>query len=146
SPNRLSPVTYPLDVNAALASKPGHPLMHPSSLLSRRLVMQLGGFATGLRFGGDTEFLLRAVFLAKIVNLPEFAYFRRKRPHSLTTAVETGLGSKVRQQLLTTLKARYRDNLERVQKGVQPDLSPLVTAPAIQLQYLAGPESVFCAR
>ncbi|MEM6436912.1 MAG: glycosyltransferase family 2 protein, partial [Cyanobacteria bacterium P01_D01_bin.115] len=44
----LIPVIYPLDVNTALREKPGHPLLHPTSLVSRRLVMAVGGFATGL--------------------------------------------------------------------------------------------------
>jgi hypothetical protein len=53
--SKLAPVCYPLDVNQALAEKPGHPLLHPSSLVTRDLVMRLGGFATGLKFGGDTD-------------------------------------------------------------------------------------------
>ncbi|MEM9539022.1 MAG: glycosyltransferase family 2 protein [Cyanobacteria bacterium P01_E01_bin.42] len=136
--SKLTPVCYPLDVNLALQEKPGHPLMHPSSLVSRDLVMRVGGFATGLRFGGDTEFLLRSVFAAKIANIPEFCYFRRKRPHSLTTAKETGLDSPQRKELLKVLKTRARENIAKFRDGMQPDLTPLAIAEPIQLHYLSG--------
>ena len=135
---KLTSVCYPLDVNLALKEKPGHPLIHPSSLVSRDLVMRVGGFATGLKFGGDTEFLLRAVFAAKIVNIPEFCYFRRKRLHSLTTAPETSLDSPPRKALLKVLKARARANVERWRVGIQPDLTPLTIANPIKFHYLSG--------
>jgi hypothetical protein len=134
------PVHYPLDVNQALAAKPGHPLLHPSSLVRRSLVMRLGGFATGLCFGGDTEFLLRAAIVGRIVNLPEYGYFRQKRPHSLTTAPDTGLDSPARQALLQTLKQRAYDNLAAQRQGQSLKLQPLTQAPKIQLRYLVGKE------
>jgi hypothetical protein len=140
--SKITPVYYPLDVNLALQKKPGHPLMHPSSLVARDLVMRVGGFATGLRFGGDTEFLLRSALATKIVNIPEFCYFRRKRPHSLTTAPKTGLQSPERKALLTALKARARQNLEKMQMKRQPDLTPLAIAKPIKLHYLAGGSSL----
>lgn len=129
----LTPVYYPLDVNTALAEKPGHPLLHPTSLVSRDLVKRLGGFATGLRFGGDTEFLLRAVFAARIVNVSSFCYFRRKRVNSLTTHPETGLDSPLRKQLLSTVKQRFYANLQDYESGKMPDLSPLSQVNHIQL-------------
>lgn len=134
--NGIFPVCYPLDVNDALAEKPGHPLIHPSSLVRRDLVLRLGGFATGLPFGGDTEFLLRAHFLARIVNCNAFTYVRRKRPHSLTTDPKTGLQSPRRTQLLQQLKARARANLEAVQTGRSPDLTPLSVAPPVEWRRL----------
>jgi glycosyltransferase involved in cell wall biosynthesis len=138
--DELIPVTYPLDVNAALSEKPGHPLLHPTSLVTRKLVMDVGGFATGLRFGGDSEFLLRAKWLAKIVNIPEFCYFRRKRPQSLTTDPETGLESPARLQLLRQIKQRAIANLAAHQAHQPLCLSPLCQAPPISLQYLIGPQ------
>ena len=135
----LSLGCYPLDVNAALAEKPGHPLLHPSSLVTRDLVVRLGGFATGLRFGGDTEFLLRASFVTTISNSPRFCYFRRKRSGSLTTAPETGLNSPARQELLRQVKQRALLNRAAVVTGNAPDLTPLVTVEPIPLNHLAGP-------
>ena len=38
---------------------------------------RLNGFATGLRYSGDTEFLYRAVFDGRIRNSPDFSYFHR---------------------------------------------------------------------
>lgn len=137
--SKLTPVCYPLDVNAALAEKPGHPLLHPSSLVARDLVMRIGGFATGLRFGGDTEFLLRAALVARIVNIPHYAYFRRKRPNSLTTAADTGLSSPARIELLKTLKTQALANRAAIRKQQQPNINPLIQASPIKLKYITGP-------
>ncbi|NJL02502.1 MAG: glycosyltransferase [Spirulinaceae cyanobacterium SM2_1_0] len=135
----LTPIGFPLAVNQAVASKPGHPLSHPTSLVSRALVQRLGGFATGLRFGGDTEFLLRAVWQARVVNVPIFGYFRRQRPDSLTTAAATGLGSPARNALTQQLKALARQRQRAGQQGNQPNLRPLTVTEPIALQHLTGP-------
>ncbi|MEG4584543.1 glycosyltransferase family 2 protein [Microcoleus sp. MOSTC5] len=136
--DRVLPVLYPLNVSAALAAKPGHPLLHPTSLVSRNLVLRLGGFATGLRFSGDTEFLLRAQFAATIVNVPDYGYFRRHRAGSLTTDRATGLDSPVRLELIQQLKKRAIANSAAVRSGKLPDLRPLETAGEIELNYIAG--------
>jgi Glycosyl transferase family 2 len=130
-------VGYPLDVNQALKQSPGHPLLHPTSLVTRNLVQRLGGFATGLKFGGDTEFLLRAHWVARIVNSPCYCYFRRKRPDSLTTAIATGLDSPARQALLQMLKQRaigHYANPPEIH-----DLQPLQMADPIALTHRCGP-------
>ena len=134
----LIPACYPLDVNAALAEKPGHALLHPTSLVARDLVLRLGGFATKLRFGGDTEFLLRAALLARIVNIPDYCYFRRKRGGSLTTAPDTGLDSPARAELLKTLKSRALANTAAMRAGIAPCLSPLAKELPIELSYITG--------
>jgi len=136
--DRVLPVVYPLNVSAALAAKPGHPLLHPTSLVSRNLVLRLGGFATGLRFSGDTEFLLRAQFGATIVNVPDYGYFRRHRAGSLTTDRATGLDAPVRLELIQQLKKRAIANSAAVLEGKLPDLRPLETAGEIELNYIAG--------
>jgi Glycosyl transferase family 2 len=130
-------VGYPLDVNQALKRSPGHPLLHPTSLVTRDLVQRLGGFATGLKFGGDTEFLLRAHWVARIVNSPRYCYFRRKRPDSLTTAIDTGLDSPARKELLQMLKQRAIEHYAN--PPTIHDLKPLQTADPIALTYLCGP-------
>lgn len=134
------PVCYPLDVNAALAEWPAHPLLHPTSLTSRALVRRLGGFATGLRFGADTEFLRRAAHVARVVNLNYFSYFRRDRPGSLMTAPETGLGSPARSRLQETLDELAHQNAAAVARGQAPSLKPLATGPAVRLTHVRGPE------
>lgn len=76
-------IRYPLDVNAAMEARPPTPpLLHPTSLIARSLLDRLGGFATGLRSGADLEFLVRAALAARVVNVPEFLYFRRIRPRA----------------------------------------------------------------
>ena len=137
---QLRAVCYPLDVNRALAERPGHPLLHPTSMVSKDLVGRVGGFAVGLRFGGDTEFLLRAVHLARIVNLPCFGYYRRHRTGSLTTDPHIGLDSPVREELLVLLKKRARDNTARLKNGQPLLLEPLKTRPPVELKYLCGPD------
>ena len=142
SPSQLQAVGYPLDVNQALAHSPGHALLHPTSLVTHSLVARSGGFATGLTFGGDTEFLLRVHWLARVVNSDRYCYFRRKRPHSLTTDPETGLDSPARQSLLRAIKQRATDNYQAAngQKSLDPvDLRPSQVAPTVELLHQWGP-------
>lgn len=135
----LQSIGYPLDVNRALAQAPGHGLLHPTSLVTRNLVQRLGGFATGLRFGGDSEFLLRAQWAARIVNSSRYCYFRRKRPDSLTTAVETGLDSPIRVQLTQKIKQQAIARSQAASLQQPLDLSPLCVAPPVELTHLWGP-------
>ena len=134
------PFTYPLDVNAALAEEPtSFPLLHPTSVVSRDLMVRVGGFATGLRFSGDSEFLRRAMHVARGVNVPEFCYARRIRAGSLTTAADTGMQSPERIVLMATLHARARANAELVARGQKPVLEPLAVAPPVRLAHVLGP-------
>lgn len=134
------PFTYPLDVNAALDKEPtSFPLLHPTSIVSRDLMERVGGFATGLRFSGDSEFLRRAMHAARGVNVPDFCYARRIRAGSLTTAPGTGLRSPQRIVLMATLHARARANAELVALGQEPVLEPLTVAPPVRVAHLQGP-------
>jgi hypothetical protein len=135
------PVAWPTDVNATLAERPtAFCLLHPTSLVSRDLGVALGGFATGLRFSGDAEFLRRAAHVARVVNIPERCYFRRIRPRSLTTARHTGLDSPARKRLMEALWERARSNAALAVQGHEPRLEPYATAPPVVLTHLAGPE------
>jgi glycosyltransferase involved in cell wall biosynthesis len=134
------PLLYPLDVNAALTLQPTrHALMHPGSLISRDLVLRAGGYATGLRFGGDTEFEHRATHVGRLVNIPQFAYVVRNRERSLTTSPETGLRSIARQKFREEEFTRARTNAEREARGEPPLLAPLATAPLTPLAHVLGP-------
>jgi glycosyltransferase involved in cell wall biosynthesis len=134
------PLTYPLDVNAALEEWPmRYALLHPSSLVARGLVTRLGGYATGLRFGGDLEFLHRAAYAARVVNIPQFVYYKRIRPGALTSRPDTGLASPARQALRQIENARAHANAVRAAAGEPPDLRPMATADPIPLQDLSGP-------
>jgi glycosyltransferase involved in cell wall biosynthesis len=135
------PIDWPLDVNACFAERAtAFPLLHPTSLVSRDVVMAVGGFATGLRFGGDAEFLRRAHHVARVVNVPSYSYYRRIRQNSLTTAPATRIGSPVRKQIMEMTFERANRNAELVASGKQPDLSPPRTAPPVGFTRLAGPE------
>jgi hypothetical protein len=136
---RIDPVCYPLDVNRALSERSGHPLLHPTSLASRALIRRIGGFASGLRFGGDTEFLRRAVYAGRIVNIPRFCYVRRIRPFSLTTDPATGFGSPARLRLRDELRRRAERDRAGMIRGQTPDLSPCRTAPPAVVDHILGP-------
>jgi hypothetical protein len=132
---------YPLDVNAALADNPiAFALLHPTSLVSREVVVRAGGFPGGLRFSGDVDFLWRAGHCARIVNADRHLYLRRRHPASLTGASATGIRSSARRELDGALRERARANTHRVAAGETPDLSPFAAAPPVRLEHLAGPE------
>jgi glycosyltransferase involved in cell wall biosynthesis len=134
------PICYPLDVNAALAEQPtAYPLLFGSAVVSRDLVLRLGGFATGLRFGGDGEFVRRAAHVARIVNVPRYCYFRRKRAGSLTSAPDTGLQSPARAKLREALLERAMQNATAVARGESPVLEPYARAGPVQLTHILGP-------
>jgi glycosyltransferase involved in cell wall biosynthesis len=134
------PLTYPLDVNATLEASPTrHAVMHPSSIVSRDLVMRLGGYATGLKFGADTEFERRACYVARIVNVPDYAYVVRNRVDSLTSSVETGLQSASRRALRELQVERARENAALVAAGNEPNLTPMSVAESIPLVHVVGP-------
>ncbi|CAN5411135.1 hypothetical protein BH09CHL1_BH09CHL1_06100 [soil metagenome] len=134
------PLTYPLDVNAALEYSPTkHAIMHPNSLIAKSLVVRTGGYPMGMRFGGDTEFSHRATYVGRMVNAPTFEYVLRNRPESLTSSEETGLRSIARVEVQAREYARARENRERVNQGGEPDLSPLHDAEPVVLRHLLGP-------
>jgi glycosyltransferase involved in cell wall biosynthesis len=134
------PIPWPLDVHAEFEQKPtAFPLLHPTSLVSRDLVVALGGFASGLRFSGDAEFLRRARLVSHVANIPEYLYYRRIREGSLTTAPATNLQSPERKRVMEMLWERARRNAELVADGREPELEPCVTAPSVGLAHLAGP-------
>lgn len=136
----VNPVCYPIDVNRALSDDSWQALLHPSSLAGRALIRRIGGFATGLRFGGDTEFLLRAGYAGRITNIPRFCYFRRIRSFSLTTAPETGSGSPVRRSLQDDLSRQYEANRTCVAQGRAPSLVPVTRAELAVVNHVCGPK------
>jgi glycosyltransferase involved in cell wall biosynthesis len=134
------PTIFPLDVNAAHVEKPTrHAIMHPSCVVSRDLILRAGGYASGLKFGGDTEFEHRATHVGRIVNIPHFAYMVRRRPDSLVSSPETGLDSASRKEGKRVEFERALANAARVAKGKAPDLTPQATANPVPLRHIAGP-------
>lgn len=133
--------TFAEDANAAFAENPTHyALMNGTSLTARSLNEAVGGYATALRFGGDTEFIWRAQYRGVIRNIPFQGYLRLVRPDSLTHDPATGLGSPIRAALRDELKVRAYENAAAFLSGREPDLTPLRTAPPVPLVHLCGPK------
>jgi hypothetical protein len=105
-------IRYPLDVSASLAAQCFHPLYHPTAIISKNAYLKTGGFSTNLRFGYDSQFLLRSHFFLKIENIDDFLYLRFKRPNSLTTDPKTSLGSTLRIFLIERWFTDFRLVLE----------------------------------
>lgn len=121
----VMPVVYPPDASAALAEDPTvFALLHPTSLVARTLVDRVGGYATGLRFSGDAEFLWRAAHAGRIANAPAYCYHRRKRSGSLTTDPASGLHSPARLALHHTLRAATHRRAAAAAAGDAVDLAP----------------------
>jgi hypothetical protein len=130
---------YPLDAGTSLRTRSLMALLHTASLVSRDLVMRIGGFSAGMRFGADAEFQLRAHHVAHAINVRRYCYFRRAREGSLWTAAETGHASAVRRDQATEIHARAVANAERAARGEAPDVTPLRPAGPVALEHLAGP-------
>lgn len=138
--SEVQAVRYPLDVNADLAATPGRfALTHHASVVSRDLMMRIGGFATGLRFGGDSELLQRAVHAGRVRNVPQYCYFRRRRPNSLTNNVSTGMTSPGRVALSDALRRRASADAAAYAAGTPVSLAPSAAAGPVTLARLAGP-------
>jgi glycosyltransferase involved in cell wall biosynthesis len=134
------PLIYPLDGNLALKKDPKrHVLLHPGSLVSRDLVLRIGGFSTAQKFGADTEFQHRAGHVSRVTSIPQFVYFRRDRVGSLTSSVDTGLASPLREELKRMEVNRAQISATLVAQGLQPNLGPLTVAGSIPLTHLEGP-------
>lgn len=101
-------VRFPLDVNASMEKYAFHPLFHPTSLITKEAYERVGGFSTDLRFGYDSQFLLRAFFFLRIGNIDEILYVRFRRKGSLTTHHKTRIGSSLRSFLIWRWKIDFR--------------------------------------
>jgi glycosyltransferase involved in cell wall biosynthesis len=137
--NSIFALRYPLKMDSLRQTPLSHPFCYASSLISRKFLMRLGGFATGLHFSGDLELVNRALWTEKIRNLDRYCYFRRVRKDSLTTSESTGLGSPARREISSRIAARKEENKILVSKGQTPKLEPLTTAKPVALERLAGP-------
>ena len=115
---------YPVNVSRALLIEPGHCMLWPSSLIKTSLWRKLGGCSDAYRFGADTEFQLRACFIARMGNLPSFLYARRRRSNSLTTSTNTGLRSWTRGYINSIYKAEYYQRQMIRSSGNIPVLTP----------------------
>jgi len=130
---------FPADANHALAAAPVHALLHPTSLVSRDFVLRSGGYATGLRFFGDAEFLWRSHHWGTVRNVPLLSYFRQSRDDSLTGSAETGHRSAARRRIKADCKGRFQRTRQALERGECPQRIPYRTAPPVTLRHVAGP-------
>lgn len=130
---------FPADANRALAAAPVHALLHPTSLVSRALVVRSGGYATGLRFFGDAEFLWRSHHWGRVENIPFVSYFRQSRTDSLTGSPDTGHDSPARLRIKSDCKRRFWHTRRALGRGELPQRAPYRTAPPVALRHVTGP-------
>lgn len=109
---------FPPDATIAIRQSAQDQLLHPSSMMRRKVVQALGGFDSSTFFGADTEFHFRAAFAHAMGNVPDLLYTRRARPRSLTGSRETGFGSDARKQYSDLVRDAFERRLEI---GVAPD-------------------------
>jgi hypothetical protein len=98
----------PRNVNLWLRLGKSFSLLHPTSLIRRSALTKLGGFDGTTRIAADTDFLLRAAPLLKIVNAPGFLYHYRIRQDSLTGDAATGHGSAPRRNYLDAMRQHVK--------------------------------------
>jgi hypothetical protein len=102
------------------------------------------GFATGMRFSGDTEMLRRAAHVARVVNVQQVLYFRRDRDGALTASQETGLQSPARLEVRKRLAERARRNAAGGSGGATPRPDAAVDGPSVELVHVVGPRLHGC--
>ena len=97
--------------NVNLWMRLGRPftLLHPTTVIKRSALTMLGGFDGTTRIAADTDFLLRAAPLLRIVNAPKFLYNYRLRGGSLTGDALTGHGSALRRAYVDAMRRRVKE-------------------------------------
>lgn len=123
-PDKIKAIQYPINVTRALMVEPGHCMLWPSSLIKSSLWKELHGCSDEYTFGADTEFQLRACFIARMANIPSFLYARRVRPESLTGCSLTGHGSALRGYINSIYKAEYYKRKLLLDRGEEMTLEP----------------------
>jgi hypothetical protein len=131
---------HPLDVNRAIKQKIAHYVCHGTSLISRSAAKLVGGFDASLQVTADTDFILRLSQTCRIVNLPVAYYYRRMRPGSRMSSMDTGYGSALRNQEREFIFERARRLIESCRLGPAQALAVAAQTPAIEFQYILGPQ------
>lgn len=109
----VHPVRFPLDCSAALAVCANHALLHATLMAHRSAFFQAGGLSTHQIIANDTQFLLRAYFHARIRNVDEFLYIRRRHATSLTNSPETIFDNPLRRRL----NAEWTADFDAIRRG-----------------------------
>jgi hypothetical protein len=125
-------IRLPLDANRGLDDGPGAVQLFATTVIRTDCLRRLGGFSTNRTFGADRQFQLRAHWSARMLNIDAFLYVRRLREGSLTTAVNTGMQSQIRQEINAVWQEAFharqdgRIALEDSELRVEPSNTPFV--------------------
>jgi glycosyltransferase involved in cell wall biosynthesis len=112
----------PTDVNRALRWRcRGGVIFGATTLCRTAFLRRLGGFDGSTRFGADTDFAYRAVFVGRVGNLPRVLYHSTVRPDSLTSRPETGFRSPARLAYRSVIRQRFYRNRLRQLAGQMSD-------------------------
>ncbi len=130
---------HPLDVNREMLREPAHYVCHGTSLIGRRLALRAGGLDPDLEVVADTDFSMRASFLGRVVNLPEFHYYRRMRSGSRTSSPDTGFGSPRREAEAKAVFDRARRLHHAHMVGKTVDAAVKQKAGAVVFRHVLGP-------
>lgn len=121
-------IRYPLDANRALRSGPGSTQLLPTTITRTDCLRRVGGFSTVRTFAADRQFQLRAHWSARMLNVDEFLYVRRRREGSLTTAAATGMQSEIRQEVnrqwREAFRARHEGRLGLGDSALRVEVAP----------------------
>jgi len=139
SVERIDLGLYPPDVNRCMIQGPMHYNLHGTCLISRSLVMRVGGFDENLSLTGDSDFSYRAWHIGRLINLPVYTLFHRIRAHSLTSHAATGYTSRARMLEEYYIKVRAMKQLRAVMDGGVPEFRVELRKP-LHFKHLLGPE------
>jgi hypothetical protein len=92
-----------------MAKGPGNPLLFPASMITARAFREAGGLSLDWPFANDTQFIFRSYFFAKLANVDEFLYIRRRHADSITTSPLTGMGTPARSERGRMWEADFRE-------------------------------------
>jgi hypothetical protein len=133
-------IRYPTDASAAMADGPGNPLLFPASMITAEAFRQAGGLSSGWPFANDTQFIFRSFFSARVANVDEFLYVRRRHAGSITTSPETGMGTPARSAQGRAWEADFRSVRDGRLPLADSSLAPTRPPAAIRLHRLGRPK------
>lgn len=113
-------------------------VLHPTSLIRREVLVEMGGFDGTATVAADADFLLRAAHVCRIRNVPRILYDYRQRPSSLMGGAHTGPGSALRDAYIAHM--RQREAARRKLRGAA--LSESLRAPANDVAFRIEPISL----
>ena len=101
----------------------------PTTVIRKAIFRQVGGFSTDRIFSLDVAFWLAASLGAKIVNVDDFLYLRRRRASSLTLRADLGSHSAIRGIYQNERRKHFDAIMAGRMRLAELDASPSAIAP-----------------